>query len=41
MVSRDLLRDVIHMLHSTANNEVEHIVRTMKNWAKDNRVAVL
>ena len=39
-VNRDLLRDVIQMLHSTANTEVEHIVRTMKNWAKDNRIVV-
>jgi len=40
-VNRDLLRDVIQMLHSTANNEVDHIVRTMKSWAKDNRVALM
>jgi len=41
VVTRELLRDVIQMLHSTANPQVEYIVRTMKKWAKDNHVAVM
>ena len=41
ILNRDLLRDVIQMLHSTANPQVEYIVRTMKKWATDNHVAVM
>ena len=38
---RDLLREVVQMLHSTANPQVEYIVRTMKKWAKDNHIAIM
>lgn len=37
---KETLRDVIQMLHSTANPQVEYILRTMKKWAKDNRISV-
>jgi len=41
VLGRDLLRDVIQMLHSSANPQVEYIMRTMKKWAKENHVAVM
>jgi len=41
IAARDLLREVIQMLHSTANPQVEYIMRTMKKWAKENHVAVM
>lgn len=37
---KETLPDIIRMLHSTANPQVEYIVRTMKKWAKENRVPV-
>ncbi|XP_013386725.1 intraflagellar transport protein 56-like isoform X2 [Lingula anatina] len=37
---RETLRDVIQMLRNTGNPQVEYIVRTMKKWAKENRVAI-
>jgi len=40
-MSRDLLRDVIQMLKSTANPQVEYIVQTMTKWAQSNRVAIV
>jgi len=38
---RETLRDVLQMLENTVNPQVEHIIRTMKTWAKENRVAVI
>jgi len=37
---RETLRDVLQLLRNTANPQVEYIIRTMKKWAKDNRVPV-
>nr|CAD7456217.1 unnamed protein product [Timema tahoe] len=34
---KELLTDVIQLLRNTANSQVEHIIRVMKRWAKDNR----
>ncbi|XP_051997559.1 intraflagellar transport protein 56-like [Xyrauchen texanus] len=38
--SRETLREVLPMLRSTGNPQVEYIIRIMKKWAKDNRVAL-
>ncbi|CAM4620852.1 unnamed protein product [Leuciscus chuanchicus] len=38
--SRDTLKEVLPMLRSTGNPQVEYIIRIMKKWAKDNRVAL-
>ncbi|XP_051563800.1 intraflagellar transport protein 56 isoform X2 [Myxocyprinus asiaticus] len=38
--SRETLKEVLPMLRSTGNPQVEYIIRIMKKWAKDNRVAV-
>uniref|UniRef100_A0A670K4U6 Intraflagellar transport protein 56 n=1 Tax=Podarcis muralis TaxID=64176 RepID=A0A670K4U6_PODMU len=35
---KDTLREVLHLLRSTGNPQVEYIVRIMKKWAKENRV---
>uniref|UniRef100_A0A1B6CQU3 Tetratricopeptide repeat protein 26 n=2 Tax=Clastoptera arizonana TaxID=38151 RepID=A0A1B6CQU3_9HEMI len=37
---KELLSDVIQLLRNTANSQVEAIIRTMKRWAKDNRINV-
>lgn len=37
---RETLRDVVQMLRNTGNPQVEYIVRTMKKWAKENRVPI-
>uniref|UniRef100_A0A8B9LSY6 Intraflagellar transport protein 56 n=1 Tax=Astyanax mexicanus TaxID=7994 RepID=A0A8B9LSY6_ASTMX len=37
---RDSLKEVLPMLRSTGNPQVEYIIRIMKKWAKDNRVLV-
>ncbi|XP_057310931.1 intraflagellar transport protein 56-like [Hydractinia symbiolongicarpus] len=38
---RDTLRDVLQLLRNSANPQVEYIIRTMKKWAKENRVPVV
>ncbi|NWH60044.1 IFT56 protein, partial [Geococcyx californianus] len=38
--AKDTLREVLHLLKSTSNSEVEYIVHIMKKWAKENRVPV-
>ena len=38
--ARETLRDVIQLLRNTANPQVEYITRTMKKWAKDNRIPI-
>ncbi|XP_012984831.3 intraflagellar transport protein 56 [Melopsittacus undulatus] len=38
--AKETLREVLHLLKSTGNSEVEYIVRVMKKWAKENRVPV-
>ena len=40
IVCRETLRDVIMMLKNTGNPQVDYIIRTMKKWAKENRVPV-
>ncbi|EMP31873.1 Tetratricopeptide repeat protein 26 [Chelonia mydas] len=37
---KETLREVLHLLRSTGNPQVEYIIRIMKKWAKENRVAV-
>ncbi|XP_048356869.1 intraflagellar transport protein 56 isoform X4 [Sphaerodactylus townsendi] len=37
---KDTLREVLHLLRSTGNPQVEYIVRIMKKWAKENRVPI-
>ena len=37
---RETLREVLHLLRSTGNTQVEYIIRIMKKWAKENRVPV-
>jgi hypothetical protein len=37
---RQSLADIVQMLKNTSNPQVEAIVKVMKKWAKDNRVAV-
>uniref|UniRef100_A0A8C9MS57 Intraflagellar transport protein 56 n=1 Tax=Serinus canaria TaxID=9135 RepID=A0A8C9MS57_SERCA len=36
--AKETLREVLHLLKSTGNSQVEYIVRVMKKWAKENRV---
>uniref|UniRef100_A0ABD2W9D5 Intraflagellar transport protein 56 n=1 Tax=Trichogramma kaykai TaxID=54128 RepID=A0ABD2W9D5_9HYME len=36
---RELLTEVIKLLKNTSNSQVEQIIRVMKKWAKENRVA--
>ncbi|NWV20643.1 IFT56 protein, partial [Origma solitaria] len=38
--AKDTLREVLHLLKSTGNSQAEYIVRIMKKWAKEHRVAV-
>ncbi|KAF3819397.1 hypothetical protein GH733_013547 [Mirounga leonina] len=37
---KETLREVLHLLRSTGNTQVEYIIRIMKKWAKENRVSV-
>ena len=37
---RETLREVLHLLRSTGNTQVEYIIRIMKKWAKENRVPI-
>jgi len=37
---RETLRDVLQLLRNTANPQVEYIIRTMKKWAKENRIPI-
>ncbi|XP_072129118.1 intraflagellar transport protein 56 [Mobula birostris] len=37
---KETLREVLHLLRNTGNPQVEYIIRTLKKWAKDNRVAI-
>ncbi|KAJ1527866.1 hypothetical protein ONE63_007804 [Megalurothrips usitatus] len=37
---KELLTDVISLLRNTANSQVEMIIRTVKRWAKENRINV-
>ncbi|XP_062424642.1 intraflagellar transport protein 56 isoform X2 [Rhea pennata] len=38
--AKETLREVLHLLRSTGNPQVEYIIRIMKKWAKENRVPV-
>uniref|UniRef100_A0A8C0AZ46 Intraflagellar transport protein 56 n=1 Tax=Buteo japonicus TaxID=224669 RepID=A0A8C0AZ46_9AVES len=38
--AKETLREVLHLLKSTGNSQVEYIVRIMKKWAKENRVPI-
>ncbi|NXF07615.1 IFT56 protein, partial [Smithornis capensis] len=38
--AKETLREVLHLLKSTGNSQVEYIIRIMKKWAKENRVPV-
>lgn len=37
---KESLREILVILKGTANPQVEYIMRTMKRWAKDNRVPI-
>lgn len=37
---KETLRDVLQILRNTGNPQVEYIIRTMKKWAKENRISV-
>lgn len=37
---RETLRDILQILRNTGNPQVEYIIRTMKKWAKENRIPV-
>jgi len=37
---RETLREILAILRNTGNAQVEYIIRTMKKWAKENRVSV-
>jgi len=37
---KESLREILTILKGTANPQVEYIMRTMKRWAKDNRVPI-
>nr|XP_058930886.1 intraflagellar transport protein 56 isoform X6 [Kogia breviceps] len=37
---KETLREVLHLLRSTGNTQVEYIIRIMKKWARENRVPV-
>uniref|UniRef100_A0AAY4A4B6 Intraflagellar transport protein 56 n=1 Tax=Denticeps clupeoides TaxID=299321 RepID=A0AAY4A4B6_9TELE len=37
---RETLKEVLPMLRSTGNPQVEYIIRILKKWAKDNRVTL-
>ncbi|NXW50993.1 IFT56 protein, partial [Nyctiprogne leucopyga] len=38
--AKETLQEVLHLLNSTCNSQVEYVVRIMKKWAKENRVRV-
>ncbi|XKL67233.1 hypothetical protein PGB90_010653 [Kerria lacca] len=38
--ARDTLSDVVQLLRNSANTQVEPIIRTIKRWAKDNRINI-
>uniref|UniRef100_A0A8B9R2N4 Intraflagellar transport protein 56 n=1 Tax=Anas platyrhynchos TaxID=8839 RepID=A0A8B9R2N4_ANAPL len=38
--AKETLREVVHLLRSTGNSQVEYIIRIMKKWARENRVPV-
>ncbi|NXG32572.1 IFT56 protein, partial [Dromaius novaehollandiae] len=38
--AKETLQEVLHLLRSTGNPQVEYIIRIMKKWAKENRVPV-
>ena len=37
---RQALVDIVQMLKNTSNPQVDHIVKVIKKWAKENRVPV-
>ncbi|XP_003318877.4 intraflagellar transport protein 56 isoform X4 [Pan paniscus] len=37
---KETLREVLHLLRSTGNTQVEYMIRIMKKWAKENRVSI-
>ncbi|XP_035699187.1 intraflagellar transport protein 56-like isoform X2 [Branchiostoma floridae] len=37
---RDSVREIVQLLRNTSNPQVEYITRTIKKWAKDNRVSL-
>ncbi|XP_026312144.1 intraflagellar transport protein 56 [Piliocolobus tephrosceles] len=37
---KETLREVLHLLRSTGNTQVEYMIRIMKKWAKENRVPI-
>ena len=37
---RQALVDVVQMLKNTSNPQVDHIVKVLKKWAKENRLAI-
>ncbi|CAH1243644.1 TTC26 [Branchiostoma lanceolatum] len=37
---RDTVREVVQLLRNTSNPQVEYITRTIKKWAKDNRISL-
>ncbi|XP_019631336.1 PREDICTED: intraflagellar transport protein 56-like isoform X5 [Branchiostoma belcheri] len=37
---RDTVREIVQLLRNTSNPQVEYITRTIKKWAKDNRITV-
>ncbi|XP_034044353.1 intraflagellar transport protein 56 [Thalassophryne amazonica] len=39
-MSKDILKEVVHLLQNSGNSQVEYIVRVMRKWAKDNRVLI-
>ncbi|NXN94251.1 IFT56 protein, partial [Rhinopomastus cyanomelas] len=38
--AKDTLREILHLLRSSANSQAEYIVNIMKKWAKENKVPV-
>ncbi|XP_003261449.1 intraflagellar transport protein 56 [Nomascus leucogenys] len=37
---KETLQEVLHLLRSTGNTQVEYMIRIMKKWAKENRVPI-
>ncbi|XP_066297835.1 intraflagellar transport protein 56-like isoform X4 [Branchiostoma lanceolatum] len=37
---RDTVREIVQLLRNTSNPQVEYITRTIKKWAKDNRISL-
>ena len=37
---RQSLVDVVQLLKNTSNPQVDHIIKVMKKWAKDNRISL-